>query len=71
MAGTIWTIEQFSCPDCGLLYTATREDHPHKRAGSFSCEVCGGSVHAWSGHHDFFGWKIDQRKAPSFGRRWG
>ena len=43
MAGTLWTIEYFSCPNCGLPYTATREQHPYKHSGSFSCEVCGGN----------------------------
>jgi len=60
MAGTLWTIEYFGCPNCGLRYTATREPHSGKRSGSFSCEVCGVEVHAWSGKHDFFGWRVDQ-----------
>nr|WP_249128445.1 hypothetical protein [Bradyrhizobium lablabi] len=71
MSGAIWTTEHFSCPDCGLPYTATREDQPCKRSGSFSCEVCGSSVHAWSGNVDFFGWKAAQPRSPVFGKRWG
>jgi hypothetical protein len=71
MAGTLWTIEYFGCPNCGLRDTATREPHPGKRSGSFSCEVCGVEVHAWSGNHDFFGWKVEQAKSPVFGKRWG
>jgi hypothetical protein len=72
MANSIWTTEYFDCPDCGLPYTATREQHPtNKHAGSFSCVVCGSTVHAWSGNFDFFDWKVDQVKSPVFGKRWG
>ena len=71
MASDIWTTEYFSCPNCGLPYTATKEQHPDKHSGSFSCEVCGIKVHAWSGNYDFFDWKVDQPKAPVFGKRWG
>ena len=70
MSGIIWTTERFSCPDCGLPYTATREDQLYKHSGSFSCEVCGANVHAWSGNYDFFGWKVDQPTSPAFGKRW-
>jgi hypothetical protein len=70
MAGSIWTIEFFSCPNCALPYTATKEQHSTKQTGSFSCEVCGGKVHAWSGNYDFFDWKVDQPTAPVFGKRW-
>jgi predicted SprT family Zn-dependent metalloprotease len=71
MTSDIWTIEYFSCPGCGLPYTATREHHPDKHYGRFSCEVCGVKIHAWSGNYDFFDWKVDQAKSPSFGKRWG
>jgi hypothetical protein len=70
MAGSIWTTEFFDCPHCGLSYSATKEQHSAKHSGSFACEVCAGEVHAWSGNFDFFGWKIDQPKAPAFGKRW-
>ncbi len=71
MANGLWTTEYFGCPNCGLTYVATREHHPDKRSGSFSCEVCDGKVHVWSGNHDFFDWKVDRANAPVFGRRWG
>ena len=71
MASHVWTIEYFSCPSCGLPYTATREHHPYKHSGSFSCEVCATKIYAWSGNYDFFNWKVDQVKSPVFGKRWG
>jgi predicted RNA-binding Zn-ribbon protein involved in translation (DUF1610 family) len=71
MTSNRWTIEYFSCPNCGLPYTATREHHPYKHSGSFKCEVCGIKVHTWSGNYDFFGWKVDHAKSPAFGKRWG
>jgi hypothetical protein len=70
MAGSLFTTEYFNCPRCALPYAATREQVPAKRSGSFCCEVCGVQVHAWSGNHDFFDWKIDKQDAPAFGRRW-
>ena len=70
MASEIWKTEYFSCPNCGLPYTATREQHATKHSGSFSCEVCGVKVHAWSGYYEFFDWKVDQPKSPAFGKRW-
>jgi transcription elongation factor Elf1 len=70
MAGALWTTEYFNCPNCGLPYTATREQHPYKHSGRFSCEVCGGKVHTWSGNYDFFNWKVDQTGSPAFGKRW-
>ena len=70
MAGSIWTIEYFSCPSCGLPYTATREQHLYKHSGSFKCEVCATKVYAWSGNYDFFDWKVDKVKSPAFGKRW-
>ena len=48
-----------------------KKHHPDKHAGSFSCEVCGSKVHAWSGNYDFFDWQIDQVNSPVFGKRWG
>src|SRR3979490_53584 len=71
MASGIWTTEYFNCPNCGLPYTATREQHPNKHSGSFSCEVCGSKVHAWSGNYDFFDWKVDQARSPMFGKGGG
>jgi predicted RNA-binding Zn-ribbon protein involved in translation (DUF1610 family) len=69
MASGIWTTEHFTCPDCGMPYTATREEHPDKHSGSFMCRVCGGEVHAWSGVYDFFDWKTDKAKPPVFGKK--
>jgi predicted RNA-binding Zn-ribbon protein involved in translation (DUF1610 family) len=71
MANSIWTTEFFNCPNCGLPYIATREQHPNKHSGSFSCEVCRSKVHSWSGNYDFFDWRADQVKSPQFGKRWG
>jgi hypothetical protein len=71
MASDIWMIEYFTCPNCGLPYTATREKHPNKHFGSFKCEVCETKVHVWSGNYDFFDWKVDQAASPAFGKRWG
>jgi len=70
MASTIWTTEYFSCPNCGLPYTATREQHATRHTGSFSCEVCGVKVHVWSGNYDFFDWQVDKPNSPMFGKRW-
>jgi hypothetical protein len=70
MAGSLWTIEFFSCPNCALPYSATKEQHSGKHSGSFACEVCGSEVHAWSGNHDFFDWKVGQSEPPVFGKRW-
>ena len=69
MASGIWTTEYFTCPDCGMPYSATKEEHPDKRSGSFSCNICGGEVHAWSGVYDFFDWKTDKAKSPVFGKK--
>ena len=71
MASSIWTTEEFTCPGCGMDYTATREQHPHKHAGSFECRVCQTEVHAWSGTDDFFGWKTIKSISPVFGRKTG
>jgi hypothetical protein len=70
MANSIWTIEEFACPSCGMDYTATREEHSEKRSGSFKCLVCNAMVHAWSGHHNFFRWEAIKARAPVFGKRW-
>ena len=69
MASGIWTTEFFDCPNCGISYTATREQHPDKHSGSFNCTVCGIEVHSWSGDADFFDWKIDKAEAPVFGKK--
>ena len=71
MAG-IWTTEQFSCPECGMNYTATREQHPDKHsgnAGSFQCVFCETEVHAWTGLYDFFDWKTVKSSLPVFGKK--
>jgi len=71
MAGSLFTTEFFNCPTCALPYAATKEQHKTKHSGSFNCEVCDTQVHAWSGNHDFFGWKVDKPAAREFGKRWG
>jgi len=53
-----------------MPYAATKEGHAEKRSGSFNCQICGTEVHAWSGLHDFFDWKIDKTESPVFGKRW-
>jgi hypothetical protein len=71
MAG-IWTTEQFSCPECGMNYTATREQHPDKHsgnAGSFQCVFCETEVHAWTSLYDFFDWKTVKSSLPVFGKK--
>jgi hypothetical protein len=70
MAGSLFTTEYFSCPSCGLTYSATREQLPAKHSGSFACQVCEAKVHVWSGNFDLFEWKIDQPEAREFGKRW-
>jgi hypothetical protein len=70
MAGSLFTIEYFSCPNCALPYSATREQHSSRHSGSFACEVCHVKVHTWSGNCDFFDWKVDQPEAREFGKRW-
>jgi hypothetical protein len=71
MASSIWTIEEFTCPSCGMNYTATKEEQSDKRSGSFRCNVCNAEVHSWCGHHIFFGWEAVKTRAPVFGKRWG
>jgi hypothetical protein len=70
MANSIWTIEEFSCPGCGMNYTATKEKHADKHSGRFRCGVCSAEVHAWSGDHHFFGWEAVKAKPSVFGKRW-
>lgn len=70
MASGIWTTEHFNCPNCGIDYAATKEQHSEARSGSFRCRVCKAEVHAWSGPHDFFDWKaINISSAPAFGKK--
>ena len=69
MANTIWTTEEFICESCGMNYTATREDHPDKRSGSFNCRICSAEVPAWSGRHHFFNWQAVRSKVPVFGKK--
>lgn len=71
MANSLWTIEEFACPLCGMNYSATREEHTEKHSGSFRCHVCKAEVHAWADNHHFFDWKAIQSRPPVFGRRWG
>jgi predicted RNA-binding Zn-ribbon protein involved in translation (DUF1610 family) len=69
MASGIWTTEHFDCPNCGMPYTVTKEEHPDKHTGSFNCQICGVEVHAWSGDYDFFNWKTDKASPPVFGKK--
>jgi predicted RNA-binding Zn-ribbon protein involved in translation (DUF1610 family) len=69
MASGIWTTELFSCPDCAMEYTATREQLPEKHSGSFNCQVCGGEVHAWTGPYHLFDWKMKKTDSPVFGKK--
>ena len=69
MTSGIWKTEYFTCPNCGMPYTATKELHADKHSGSFNCKVCGIEVHAWSGPYDFFDWKADKAEAPVFGKK--
>jgi predicted SprT family Zn-dependent metalloprotease len=70
MANRIWTTELYTCPNCGIDYAATKEQHSEMRSGSFTCKVCKAEVHAWSGIYDFFGWKpTNMTPAPAFGRK--
>lgn len=69
MANSIWTTEEFTCPGCGVDYTATREEQHEKRTSSFKCSVCDTEVFAWSGYFDFFNWQVVKAKQPVFGRK--
>ena len=69
MANSVWTLEQFTCPSCGMNYTATREELQSKRSGSFACIVCDAEVHRWSGRLDFFDWTAARMVSPVFGRK--
>jgi hypothetical protein len=70
MASCIWTIEHFTCPNCGIDYTATKEQHSDTHSGGFNCMVCKAEVHAWSGVYDFFDWKpTNMTSAPAFGKK--
>ncbi len=70
MANSIWTTEEFTCPECGTDYTATKEEHTDKCSGSFKCPICQAEVHAWSGNHHFFAWQPIRTKQADFGKRW-
>ena len=61
MTKSIWTIEQFACPGCGIDYSATREEHRDKRSGSYNCSICETEVHRWSGTHEYFNWQAAQK----------
>jgi hypothetical protein len=54
----------FSCLNraCGLIYSATQQEHADQRSGSFRCEDCQTLVHRWFGAHDYAGWKEVFRK---------
>jgi hypothetical protein len=69
MASGIWTTEYFICTDCGMSYTATKEQHPDHHSGSFECKVCGSVVHAWAGFYDFFDWSSARTATPVFGKK--
>ena len=69
MANSIWTLEQFTCPGCGMNYTATKEELQNKRSGAFACIVCDAEVHKWSGSVDFFDWTAQRMASPVFGRQ--
>ena len=69
MANSIWTTEQFTCPSCGVNYTATREEQREKRTSSYNCSVCETEVHRWSGHHEYFNWEGARTKARVFGKK--
>jgi hypothetical protein len=69
MANSIWTSEQFTCPSCGMNYTATSEERSDKRAGVFCCAVCDTEVHSWSGYLDYFDWKAFKARSPVFGKK--
>ena len=70
MTSGIWTPELFTCPNCGIDYAATKEEHSEACSGSFKCKVCKAEVHAWSGVHDFFDWKaINISSRPVFGKK--
>jgi len=70
MASSIWTTEHFTCPNCGIEYAATKEQHSSRHSGSFKCEVCKAEVHAWSGVHDFFDWNAaNMQSTPVFGKK--
>jgi hypothetical protein len=69
MGRGIWTAEHFICTECGMSYTATKEQHPDKHSGSFECRVCSAVVHAWTGFYDFFDWKTAKTASPVFGKK--
>jgi len=52
-----------------MNYTATREELPAKRSGSFACIVCDAEVHSWSGRLDYFDWTAQRMATPVFGRK--
>ncbi|HEY3680007.1 MAG TPA: hypothetical protein VGL45_14915, partial [Bradyrhizobium sp.] len=59
MGNSIRSIEFFTCLNCGMNYTATKERHHHSHSGRFECKVCSREVHAWSGLDEFYGWKVE------------
>jgi hypothetical protein len=70
MTSGIWTTELFTCPNCGIDYAATKEEHSEACSGSFKCKVCKAEVHAWSDVYDFFDWKpTNLGQAPVFGKK--
>jgi hypothetical protein len=56
----------FTCPnpECGMHYSAIREQHPDLHSGSFNCEDCSAEVYRWSGVYDFYDWKPITMMAP-------
>jgi len=54
--GTRTTI-YFTCRECGMNYTAMREQHADQHSGRFDCNDCGEPVHDWTGFYSFSYWK--------------
>jgi predicted SprT family Zn-dependent metalloprotease len=46
----------FSCR-CGRVYETRQMFESAQNRGQFSCAECGETVHAWSGAHNFRGWR--------------
>jgi hypothetical protein len=53
------TIETFVCPNCRVKYLGRREPFAFGRAGRLDCVICNAEIHAWSGNHDYTGWKTE------------
>jgi hypothetical protein len=53
----------FKC-QCGAVYECTYQDFPARDRGKQECEVCGATVHSWSGTRDYSDWKLVRRGQP-------